>query len=425
MTATLPFASWYTHELEYWGADYPPVCLFVHFLFSKVLHMIPSDPLLTDLSLRGYEGSVAYMRLLNIACEYSLLLLTLYYFLPRATSLSTVLTILSMPLIPLVDHGHFQVSNSIPLSLTALSVAAATSNHASLACVLFTLSLLMKQMSLYFAPVFFFFLLKWSIPSPKRFLSLALPVLVTIALAFAPFPPSQYGHILQRIFPFHRGLFESKVSSLWCFLDTYPMDIRRRVPAPVLSSLCLLTTLSAIAPSCYVSFSLAKPTRTQLLKLLHQCALSFFLFSFHVHEKTILFPLFPLLLLFDTDACYVALQVSIGICSCWFLFVLDGLEIEMFAALLWWAGVCVLYGEGSAGGNRKSRKSRGWMYEQLRVTVPVAALVAMLGLIGASHGVPPPERLPDLYPVLVSAVGFGAFAAAWVKATVDVVAESN
>ena len=39
------------------------------------------------------------------------------------------------------------------------------------------------------------------------------------------------------------------------------------------------------------------PTRKRLLLCLSSSSLSYFLFSYHVHEKTILFPLLPLALL--------------------------------------------------------------------------------------------------------------------------------
>jgi alpha-1,3-glucosyltransferase len=447
MTSTLPPSEWYFFELDYWGADYPPVCLFVHKLYGMVLSLLSFDPNLAELSLRGYEGAVGSMRLLNIFVEYCASVFVVRAYLPRKPVLQTL--VLCMPLLPLVDHGHFQISNALSLSLTflALHLITNTPRNTTMGCVCFMLSILMKQMALYFAPIFFFHLLSWALASPAtpsqkiaKLLSLALPVIMTTVLSFAAFPPSQYLHIVQRIFPFHRGLFESKVSSLWCFLDTYPIDIRKRVSHGLLGKMCLLTTVAAISPACYKAFTLTRPTRSQLLVLLHQCALSFYLFSFHVHEKTILFPLAPLLLQVASDPVYidlvyVALQVAICTCSCWFLFVLDGLESEMFAALLWWAGMCAwiiplllpslrgLRGwRGSRGwrGWRGSRKS-GWIYDMLSTSVPMVGLAAMFTLICLSHFIPPPSCLPDIYPVLVSAVGFVAFAAGWVKATIDTI----
>ena len=481
---SLPRSEWYFHDLEYWGADYPPFCLLVHELFGRVLAAVTSDEDQVDLKLRGYEGGVVVMRLLNIAMEYSTSFLVLFLFLRDSvqcsllsssssssssfsTSSALICTslILSCPLLPLVDHGHFQISNGLPLSLALLSVHLTTSpssqSHWQMAagCVAFTLSILMKQMSLYFAPVVFFHLLSWSLSPPDgklssralRFLTLAIPVLLTAALTFLPFPPSQYLHILQRMFPFHRGLFESKVSSLWCFLDTYPLDIRKRASPEALQKLSLLATLAAIAPSCAKALALKSASRTQMAKLLHQCALGFYLFSFHVHEKTILFPLFPLLLDFAAEGQlgYVAMQAGISMCSCWFLFVLDGLEGELGAALLWWGGVVVAGLElapekktkktakketrkgtrkatKDSDENKKGRKSVGeWIHAQLSFSIPLLALVAMLSLIAASHILEPPASLPDLYPVLVSAVGFCAFFCAWMRATWDVFRMEN
>jgi alpha-1,3-glucosyltransferase len=270
LTASLPAARWYTHELEYWGCDYPPLCLFLHRALSLLVPFVaPKDTDLLDLNVRGYEGKVENLRALHIAAEYSFALPSLLLLLssePRAARYPLAALVLAAPLLPLVDHGHFQISNGVPLSLTFLALHFLSSSPdpppraMSLSAVLFTCSLLTKQMSLYFAPVFFCYMLSWSLrpPAPSlklsRFLHLALPVLATALLSFLPFPPPQWPHILSRIFPFQRGLFESKVSSLWCALDTYPLDVRRRLSAGKLQKLSLLATVAAVLPACGAAY---------------------------------------------------------------------------------------------------------------------------------------------------------------------------
>lgn len=55
-------------------------------------------------------------------------------------------------------------------------------------------------------------------------------------------------------------------------------------------------TLVGFLPSCVDT--LRRPTVSRFLCCLTVCACSFFLFSWQVHEKTILYPLLPFILLF-------------------------------------------------------------------------------------------------------------------------------
>ena len=64
---SLPASLWYTYELDYWGADYPPLCMYLHAAIGRFTGFI--DPVQTDLSVRGYEGGLVLMRLINISLE--------------------------------------------------------------------------------------------------------------------------------------------------------------------------------------------------------------------------------------------------------------------------------------------------------------------------------------------------------------------
>ena len=138
----------------------------------------------------------------------------------------------------------------------------------------------------------------------------------SFAVVFAPFlsSPSLLLQSIHRIFPFARGLFEDKVANLWCALNV-AVKLRDLASVSVLAKLALLTTLAAVLPSVigmlWISHEAGArrrastpdepagppPTLVLLPHALFVSAMAFFLFSFQVHEKSILLPLMPLTML--------------------------------------------------------------------------------------------------------------------------------
>lgn len=124
---------------------------------------------------------------------------------------------------------------------------------------------------------------------------------------FGPF--LKHGAFLQslhRIFPFARGLFEDKVANFWCTLNVV-VKLRTIFSTTALTRIALLATLVAILPSMAAIFhatATAAPTKHKapaavslLPYAMLASSLAFFLFSFQVHEKSILLPLLPATLL--------------------------------------------------------------------------------------------------------------------------------
>jgi alpha-1,3-glucosyltransferase len=140
------------------------------------------------------------------------------------------------------------------------------------------------------------------------FVLLFLPLLPPFAPASAILDP------ITRIFPFNRGLFEDKVANFWCASDVV-FKWRNHIPRSSLVKLSAGLTALGFSPSLFVLIHgglklrsnekvlqghtrLAHtPTLPLLPYALLSSSMSFFLFSFQVHEKTILVPLLPMNLL--------------------------------------------------------------------------------------------------------------------------------
>ena len=161
---------------------------------------------------------------------------------------------------------------------------------------LFTLALNYKQMSLYHALPFFFYILgprynSWA--GFRQIVTVGGTVVLTFALCWSPFL-STADHVVFRMFPFNRGLFEDKVATFWCSLSVL-LKVRDLVDRVLLVRAALFFTLVAVLPSQILLFRNATPHK--FILALTNSALGFFLFSFHVHEKTILIPLTTAVLL--------------------------------------------------------------------------------------------------------------------------------
>ena len=136
----------------------------------------------------------------------------------------TIITaaILFLPDLQIIDHGHFQY-NSVMLGLSLLALVNLLHNNLCLASIFYTLSIGYKQMALYYAPIFFFYLLSLCV-IPKfnmlKLIYISVSVASSVCFLLAPFlyhgGLSQVKQILLRMFPFGRGIFEDKVGNFWC-----------------------------------------------------------------------------------------------------------------------------------------------------------------------------------------------------------------
>jgi len=148
------------------------------------------------------------------------------------------------------------------------------------------------------------------------FIHLALVTTLTFTLLFLPFLPplaplSTMIHPISRIFPFNRGLFEDKVANFWCASNVlfkwknWGSRTKLVKLSTALTAVGFLPGVFSLIQGGIKMKAKAKDghvnTHTLILPLLPYALLtssmSFFLFSFQVHEKTILVPLLPMNLL--------------------------------------------------------------------------------------------------------------------------------
>ncbi|KEI42721.1 glycosyltransferase family 57 protein [Mixia osmundae IAM 14324] len=453
VTYHLPPSEWYFHRLEYWGLDYPPLTAYLSWLFGAFAHHLGNPAwvalrTLPDAQVASEDDTKLFLRLSVIFMDFLIYVPAVLLYLAVTlggkrggssrsrrsgrTQAVALMTILFQPALILIDNGHFQY-NSVMLGLAVAAFALLHRGNDLLAAILFVGALGFKQMALYFAPAMFFFLLGKCVwlqghHGVNLFLNLAIVGVGSLALVFAPFLSStaQLLQTLHRIFPFQRGLFEDKVANFWCGLNVV-IKLRQLASIPVLARLALVATLLALLPSAfivlYTSYSHKRqmqveapvtkiqkslpPTLKLLTHSLFVSSMSFFLFSFQVHEKSILLPLLPITLLMagsepgqsGNDWDWAALLNNVGVFSMWPLLKRDGLGVQYVALTLLWNRVI---------GHDPLRMPSSFLKALTLVTYSCILAMHVLELIA-----PAPAHLPDLYPVLNLTLSAAIFGLSW------------
>ncbi|CAE6513982.1 unnamed protein product [Rhizoctonia solani] len=440
ITYHLPISKWYTYDLQYWGLDYPPLTAYISWVCGFIAHMINPAWVALDAS-RGYESPTSkhFMRM------------------SRRTQNIAFLTILLQPALTLIDHGHFQY-NSVMLGLTLWAVNMFHLGYDLLGAVLFVASLGFKQMALYYAPAVGSYLLGkcfWlgKEQGTRHFIRLALVTTLSFLLLFLPFlSPSLLLQSIRRIFPFARGLFEDKVANFWCASDVVLIKWRKLswISETSLQRVALLVTLLGILPGAGMVFGWGfiggadSPTHTtngdlpsidesddRSTKLtrrqgptlpllpfaLFSSAMSFFMFSVQVHEKSILLPLMPVTLLLAARESESEVEsVGMGLGNVWEW----GVLVNNVAVFSMWP---LLKRDGQ--GLNYAVLTLLWNYaigydplafSPSLVKILSLAAYATLALIHILEAfIPAPARYPDIYPVLNVLLSASVFGATWIS----------
>ncbi|XP_038617733.1 probable dolichyl pyrophosphate Glc1Man9GlcNAc2 alpha-1,3-glucosyltransferase isoform X2 [Tachyglossus aculeatus] len=239
----------------------------------------------------------------------------------------------------IVDHIHFQY-NGFLSGLMLLSIARLFQKRHLEGAFIFAVLLHFKHIYLYLAPAYGVYLLRsycftankpggsvrWSSFSWLRAAALGSIVGLVSALSLGPFVAlNQLPQVLSRLFPFKRGLCHAYwAPNFWALYNTadkvlsvlglkYGLLDPEKIPKASMTSglvrqfqhtvlpsvtplAALACTLVAVLPSVFCLWFKPQGPRG-FLRCLVLCALSAFMFGWHVHEKAILLAILPMSLL--------------------------------------------------------------------------------------------------------------------------------
>lgn len=433
ITTNLPPRDWYQNttdnDLLYWGLDYPPLTAYHMYILGYTSNKYLNGSWLELHKSRGFESHShkLYMRSTVILSDLIIYIPAIAYYFYKTQPIqftsppSTVhkqnvalytAIVLLYPGQILIDHGHFQY-NCVFLGLVVWAIILMSKGRQFLASLMFTLALCYKQMALYYSLPFFWCIASLNIrlrPIWKGLLNILLVgmlVISTFGLLFSPWLHS-FGSILQvinRIFPFQRGVFEDKVANFWFsmsiiykYRNIYSLD-------QLLKASTIATLVMALPAGIHLLF---RPSIRTFKYSLVTTSLVFFLFSFQVHEKTILLPALPILLLIREHPMAANWFAIMSTFSLQPLLIRDGQALPYFVLMI----IYTLLTFEFFHNHISLSLSRIFTLHNLSIVVYLSSILGC-HLIGAlAILVKPPTGLPHIHPTvnaLYSCIHFMSF----------------
>ncbi|CDO91767.1 unnamed protein product [Kluyveromyces dobzhanskii CBS 2104] len=368
ITNKLPMGKWYLEATSQWTLDYPPFFAYFEWFLSQFVPKAVAEDGCLDIVEVGNFGfpTIIFQRTTVILSEV-VLYVALQVFIntsdisEKSANFVMASSIVLSPGLLIVDHIHFQY-NGFLFGILISSIVAAKNRRYLLCATFFSVALCFKHIFLYLAPAYFVFLLRayvldfssFKFKSYKDLISivqwpnlfkLAAVVIGIFSVAFLPFI-STWPQLLQRLFPFSRGLTHAYWApnfwAVYSFADkvltvlVLKLPYLRKILSIVLTSMPKTAadirfeidsnnsgTRGLVQDVFFVVLPQITPKLTFLLTLFYQilavipvlfdpsfkrfvgsltlCGYLSFLFGWHVHEKAIMLVIIPFSFLVPFD----------------------------------------------------------------------------------------------------------------------------
>lgn len=420
ITTNLPVRDWYKNttdnDLLYWGLDYPPLTAYHMYALGKASTQFNSSwtELYKSRGMESYEHKI-FMRATVLLSELLVYFpAVIYYFYCTQPSQWTsppssvhrhnvaiyCALVLLYPAQILIDHGHFQY-NSVFLGLVLWAIILMLKGHQLPSAISFSLALCYKQMSLYYALPFFWLIASKNLrtrPFWRGLLQIIVVGVTVLCVLAAIFSPYLYNlqaiaQVVTRIFPFNRGLFEDKVANFWFSLSIFYKYRKIYSIEKLLQASTLLTLTCSLPAGLYLLF---RPNLRSFKYALVTTSMAFFLFSFQVHEKTILVPALPILLLCREHPMAANWFIVISTFSLQPLLMKDGQLVPYMVLMIMFILMSL---ETFSCLSRLSPQGIFTVNNFMVINYLTSILISIILSVAAIF-VSPPERYPHLHPTI-------------------------
>ncbi|KAI6191500.1 Alpha-1,3-glucosyltransferase [Aphelenchoides bicaudatus] len=358
LTRHLPLEKWYFDETSEWTLDYPPFFAYFEWLLGFVAEKVDpqivtlqSNPLMTTNIFLFQRFSVIicdvvfYVGCIVLAENAIEALNGLSNRLKDRLKLCLFCFLAMNPSLILLDNIHFQYNSMMYGIFFCAAGLILRGNHLT-GALLFSVLLNFKHIYLYYVPAFVgFYLTHYLLPFNFKILArtvqLGIAVALPVIISFGPFIAKGgidwFQQILTRLFPFKRGLTHSYWApnfwSLYNFAD-YTLNrvfklLRKNVESPkytsgivqvyehtVLANITPLTThiLVLVSLSPLIALFFTRRSEKFLLASILS-SFSFFLFSWHAHEKAIILVFVPFTVLAFKELKFIPTYLLLSMCT--------------------------------------------------------------------------------------------------------------
>ena len=446
ITINLEAKTWYTNSVnntkEYWPLDYPPMSGYHSFILGYILKKIMPDSV-ELIKSHGFENHkfkiimrffvlisdlLTFQIGVNLFCWYIFIykqkikLKKIKYF----QYYCALLLILINPLMVIIDHGHFQFNNVMHGFFVIALFCLYTDNYL-LAIIFYSFCVNFKQMGLYYAIPFPLYVIKklFFEKNNNKLLSLVnifiygITTIITNVIIYIPWIKNKnINDVFTRIFPVHRGIFEDKVATFWCTLNIFIKLNKIFTQEKLIKFSFLLTLMGCAIPVLCILFAknLNNKIATQSFFIV---SLAFFLFSFHVHEKTIIIPFLAYLLNLFQMKDLLPSFTSVSMFSLYPLLKRERQTIPYYITLVFFYVLCKFVLINVDYNIKKEKellnkiKKHDDKKEKLKQKIWFLFEMAIFSIIIFYHFldnlVPPPRKYPWFYPMINAAFCFCYF----------------
>ncbi|RMC08765.1 hypothetical protein DUI87_15015 [Hirundo rustica rustica] len=218
---------------------------------------------------------------------------------------------------------------------------------------------------------------------------------------------------LPRPHPYRPWALPDKVANIWCSLSVL-IKIKNVISPRTQLKLSFAVTFLSLLPAC-IKLTV-QPSLRGFKFALVSCALSFFLFSFQVHEKSILLVSVPVCLVINEIPFMATWFLLVSTFSLLPLLLKDELLLPYAVTTPAFLAVCLasfsILEKTSAEDLQLKAFSlalkgyTSWFKSFPRIVRSLFLLsLSLMGILSVlSAALPPPQRLPDLFPVAVAVV---------------------
>ena len=444
LTIFLPIEDWYTNSKlnkeDYWPLDYPPMSGYHSYLLGKILEKFIPDSVEFNKS-HGYESQIfkIVMRFFSLISDILVFhigvnLLCWYIFIQSKISKNkkpcytlyyiVLLLTLINPLMIIIDHGHFQFNN-VMHGFFVLAIFFLYSENYILAIIFYSFCINFKQMGLYYAIPFPLYVIKKMFFNNSKkennniILSLiyigiyGLITLITNVVIYLPWLKSKRTNdVFSRIFPVRRGIFEDKVATFWCTINIF-IKLNNLFKLSHLFKFALILTIFGCTIPIYAIFKCEKITKRICTQCFFIVSFSFYLFSFHVHEKTIIVPFLAYLLNLPHMKNILPSFTLIGMFSLFPLLKRENQIIPYYLTSIIFYLICKLAlklidikKDNKQKNDRMDLKNNE---EIIFFLIEICIFIIMIFYHFVDYSIPPPQKYPWFYPMLNAAFCFCYF----------------